>query len=222
MIFSLYDCADPKRKITPVTSDSLTAFSSRLNDNDLRDTANAMVQDMLSHTWLEDYVIRSLSTPEFFVDEIHNESGQFVNTALFTKYLEDSLNSSRKVKTVTAASDRELLKDQKHNQPYSVPTDTLKKWAVKMGADFLLQGTIDSHVDTAENQNVIVYKIRLELTEIGTESTVWSSKKKIKHLQNNTLKKTASFPISISDSLFESKSIHQKIHCYTTKRRAGI
>jgi penicillin-binding protein activator len=56
----------------------------------------------------------------------------------------------------------------------------MKKWGRELGADFMLQGTINSIVDSYNNQQVVYYQIDLELTNIETNEIVWIGDKKIK------------------------------------------
>lgn len=58
--------------------------------------------------------------------------------------------------------------------------ETAKKWGRELGADFMLQGTINSIVDTYKKNKVVSYQINLELTDLETSEIVWMGDKKIK------------------------------------------
>ena len=49
-----------------------------------------------------------------------------------------------------------------------------------MGADFMLQGTINSIVDSYKKEQVVYYQVDLELTNLETNEVVWMGDKKIK------------------------------------------
>lgn len=51
---------------------------------------------------------------------------------------------------------------------------------MELGADFMLQGTINSIVDTYKKDKVVYYQIDLELTNLETNEVVWMGDKKIK------------------------------------------
>ena len=73
----------------------------------------------------------------------------------------------------------ELRKERAEQQDYSAP-ETIKKWGRELGADFILQGTINSIVDSYKKQKVVMYQIDLQLTNIETNEVVWMGDKKIK------------------------------------------
>ena len=56
----------------------------------------------------------------------------------------------------------------------------MKKWGRELGADFMLQGTINSTVDEYKRDKVVSYQIDLQLTNIETNEVVWIGDKKIK------------------------------------------
>ena len=55
-----------------------------------------------------------------------------------------------------------------------------KKWGQELGADFMLQGTINSIVDQDKKTKVIFYQVDMELTNVETNEKVWIGNKKIK------------------------------------------
>ena len=73
----------------------------------------------------------------------------------------------------------ELRKEKADQQDYASP-ETIKKWGRELGADFMLQGTINSMVDQYKKEKVITYQVDLQLTNIETNEVVWIGDKKIK------------------------------------------
>jgi PBP1b-binding outer membrane lipoprotein LpoB len=61
----------------------------------------------------------------------------------------------------------------------------MKKFGLETGADFMLQGNINSIVDAHKRQKVTYYQIDLELTNIQTNEKVWIGDKKIKKFIKN-------------------------------------
>ena len=59
-------------------------------------------------------------------------------------------------------------------------SQTAKKWGLELGADFMLQGTINSIVDSYKKEQVVYYQVDLELTNLETNEVVWMGDKKIK------------------------------------------
>ena len=85
------------------------------------------------------------------------------------------------VRLVQAGAKREELRDEReqHNQGYVLP-ETAKKWGRELGADFMLQGTINSIVDSYKKNKAVFYQIDLEMTNLESGEIVWMGNKKIK------------------------------------------
>jgi PBP1b-binding outer membrane lipoprotein LpoB len=61
----------------------------------------------------------------------------------------------------------------------------MKKFGLENGADYILQGSINSIVDSHKRQKVVYYQVDLELTDIQTNEVVWIGDKKIaKYVKN--------------------------------------
>lgn len=61
----------------------------------------------------------------------------------------------------------------------------MKKFGLENGADFILQGSINSIVDSYKRKKVTYYQVDLELTNIETNEVRWIGDKKIaKYIKN--------------------------------------
>nr|MCU0374610.1 penicillin-binding protein activator LpoB [Chitinophagaceae bacterium] len=62
---------------------------------------------------------------------------------------------------------------------------TMKKFGLENGADFILQGSINSIVDSYKRKKEVYYQVNLELTNIETNEVVWIGDKKIAKFVKN-------------------------------------
>ena len=61
----------------------------------------------------------------------------------------------------------------------------MKQFGLEQGADFMLQGSINSIVDSHKKKKVVYYQVNLELTNLQTNEVVWIGDKKIaKYVKN--------------------------------------
>ena len=51
---------------------------------------------------------------------------------------------------------------------------------MEKGADFILQGTVNSITDANTRQKLVYYQVDLELTDLESNEKVWIGTKKIK------------------------------------------
>jgi penicillin-binding protein activator len=182
MIISI-GCAG--RQVQRIDAGSQTDLSVRWNDTDSRLVAEEMIKDSLMKPWLTDFMTSQSKKPTVIVGEVKNKSHELISTDTFIKDIEREYINSSKVSVVQAGAAREELRDEKEDQQKFASPETIKKWGREKGADFIMQGVINSIVDKINNKQVVYYQIDLELTNIETNETVWIGSKKIKKFITN-------------------------------------
>ena len=171
-------CAN--RKITRVDPNETIVLSGRWNDSDSRLVSEEMIGDVLTSAWLPRYTKANDKRPVVVVGLVENKSHEHINSETFIKDIEKAIIRDGNIRLVVAGEKRnELRKERAGQQDYASP-ETTKKWGKELGADFILQGTINSIVDAYKKQKVVTYQIDLQLTNIETNEVVWMGDKKIK------------------------------------------
>lgn len=181
-VLFLFSCAGSSRKVSRLSTDTVTDLSGRWNDTDSRLTAEAMIQDLLSKPWLDEYMAATGQKPILIVGQVRNRSSEHINTEVLTKDIERELINSGKVTFVATSTEREQLRDERLDQQYFASPETMKAWANETGADHMLLGSINSIVDSVEGQKAVYYQVNLELINIEKNIKVWIGEKKIKKL----------------------------------------
>ena len=171
-------CAN--RKITRVDPNETIDLSGRWNDSDSRLVSEEMIGDLLTSAWIPRYLKANDKRPVVVVGLVENKSHEHINSETFIKDVEKAIIRDGNIRLVVAGEKRnELRKERAEQQDYASP-ETTKKWGKELGADFILQGTINSIVDSYKKQKVVTYQIDLQLTNIETNEVVWKGDKKIK------------------------------------------
>ena len=164
-------CAN--RKITRVDPNETIDLSARL-------VSEEMIGDLLTSAWIPRYLKANDKRPVVVVGLVENKSHEHINSETFIKDVEKAIIRDGNIRLVVAGEKRnELRKERAEQQDYASP-ETTKKWGKELGADFILQGTINSIVDSYKKQKVVTYQIDLQLTNIETNEVVWMGDKKIK------------------------------------------
>ncbi|MBL7736567.1 MAG: penicillin-binding protein activator LpoB [Chitinophagaceae bacterium] len=173
------------RKVTRIDSSEQIDLSGRWNNTDSRLTAEAMVKDILSAPWLSGYTQAKGKKPVVIVGMVQNKSHEHIEAETFVKDVERSFITSSKVGLVQGGKKREELRAEKADQQTNASSSTMKKFGLENGADFILQGSINSIVDSYKRKKVTYYQVDLELTNIETNEVVWIGDKKIaKYIKN--------------------------------------
>lgn len=171
-------CAN--RKITRVDPNETIDLSGRWNDSDSRLVSEEMIGDLMTSAWIPKYLKANDKRPVVVVGLVENKSHEHINSETFIKDVEKAIIRDGNIRLVVAGEKRnELRKERAEQQDYASP-ETTKKWGKELGADFILQGTINSIVDSYKKQKVVTYQIDLQLTNIETNEVVWMGDKKIK------------------------------------------
>ncbi|MDP4188918.1 MAG: penicillin-binding protein activator LpoB, partial [Bacteroidota bacterium] len=123
--------------------------------------------------------------PVIVVGLVKNKSYEHIDAETFIKDIEKAIIRNGSVRLVQAGDKREELRTERANQQQFSSAETIKKWGRELGADYIMQGTINSIVDTYNNQKVVYYQIDLEMTDLETNEIVWMGDKKIKKYIEN-------------------------------------
>ncbi|OYQ32250.1 penicillin-binding protein activator LpoB [Flavobacterium cyanobacteriorum] len=168
-------------KVTRVNEDTVTDLSGRWNETDSRVTAQEITAELMSHSWYSTYASENTGKkPVIIVGIITNKSHEHIATETFSKDIEKEMINSGRMKVVQGGAMREEIRAERADQQNFASQSTMKKFGLENGADFMLQGTINSIVDQAGKNKTVYYQIDLELTNIQTNDKVWIGDKKIK------------------------------------------
>ncbi len=182
LILVLFGCATPSRTVSRITSDTQTDLSGRWNDTDARLTAEAMISDVLSRSWLRQFLLANARVPVVVVGDVRNLSSEHIDTTPFISDIERELINSGEVRFVAGDEVRTQIRAERLDQQTQAREDTIARLGAEIGADYLLRGLISSTVDAVDGLRAVAYKITLELISIETNEKVWIGDKEIKKL----------------------------------------
>ncbi|MCD6413564.1 MAG: penicillin-binding protein activator LpoB [Elusimicrobia bacterium] len=174
----VFGCATTK--VSRMDVNETVDLSGYWNDTDSRLVAQEMISDCLQRAWLSDFVGETGKKPRVIVGRIINKSMEHIATDTFVKDMERELINSGKVKFVAAKSQREEIREERADQQRFA--ENAKEFFKEKAADFILQGTINSILDTVGGKTVRFYQVELELINIETNEKAWIGQKKIKKL----------------------------------------
>lgn len=174
------------RKVERIDTEEVIDLSGRWNDSDSRMVADAMVEQVLDGNWLSNYLEKhDGKKPVVIVGLVYNKSHEHIEAETFIKDIEKAFINSGKVRLVQAGDKREELRRERAAQQEFASPETVKAWGRELGADFMMNGDINSTVDTYKRERVNYYQVNLELTDIETSEVVWIGDKKIrKYIKN--------------------------------------
>ncbi|MCP3940151.1 MAG: penicillin-binding protein activator LpoB [Desulfobacteraceae bacterium] len=179
MIMLMTGCASTS--VERVAVDKTIDLSGRWNDTDSRLVSQEMIKDVMNRGWIRTHRQKNNGeNPSVIVGTIRNRSDEHINTQTFVKDLERALVNSGEVDLVADSRQRREVRAERRDQASHASEATAKEEGQEMGADFMLQGTINTITDRVDGEQVKYYQVNLELIQIETQRKVWLGEKKIK------------------------------------------
>ena len=139
--------------------------------------------------WVDVFSAGNGNPPVVILGAIVNRTSEHINAQLFLSDPEKNLLNAGKVKFVAGKQQRQELREEKQDQAENASRATAKPRKEENGADFMLQGSINSVKDEISGKYVILYQVNLELVDLTTNEKAWIGQKEIKK----------SFPEGLSD-----------------------
>ena len=168
------------RQVTRINTENAADISGRWNVTDSRLVAEEMTKSIASGKWLSSHLeSKAGKKPTVIVGLVQNKSHEHIDAETFTKDVESSFIQNGSIRLVQGGKKREELRAEKADQQDNASVSTMKKFGLESGADYILQGSINSIVDSHKRNKVVYYQVNLELTDILTNEVVWIGDKKI-------------------------------------------
>jgi len=183
-VFVILASVSCSRQITRVSSEEQIDLSGRWNDTDSRIAAEALIEQVLNRDWIENFKQANDRKPVMVVGLITNKSSEHIDSDTYIKDIEKAILNDGRVRLVQAGAKREALRQERADQQDFASKQTIKKWGRELGADFILQGDINSIIDSYKKEKVRFYQLNLELTNLESNEIVWMGDKKIKKYVN--------------------------------------
>lgn len=174
------------RKVTRIDVEETRDLSGRWNDTDSRLVAEEITDEALMGRWLNDFrEDNGGERPTVIVGFVTNKAHEHIDAETFVNDIEKAFIRTQKVRVVQGGKKREELRAERADQQDNASQSSMKRWGLEIGADYIMQGSINSIVDAYKRQKVVYYQIDLELTDIETNEIVWIGDKKIKKYVKN-------------------------------------
>ncbi|GMQ90550.1 MAG: hypothetical protein BMS9Abin10_0944 [Gammaproteobacteria bacterium] len=157
-------------------------LSGAWNDTDSRLVSEEMIEDVLSQPWLRDFTRKYRTQPAMIVGDMRNLSSEHINLNTFVADIERAMINSKKVQFVASRTERLAVREERKDQDLHASEATRKPMGQELGADFMLQGTINSIIDPSGTTQVRYYQIDMTLISLADNRKVWAGQKKIKKL----------------------------------------
>lgn len=161
--------------------DNVKDLSGYWNDNDVNQVCTTLIDSCIKSKRVAEFEKKYNRTPIVIIGTIKNKSVERIDTSILSKRFQNAIINDGTLEFVADANQREELRAEKYDQAENA-YETAKSIGNETAADFMLQGSVTTIVDTAGREQVRTYQVDMQLIDLETNKIIWSD-------QNNDIKK---------------------------------
>jgi len=187
-LIALSMAACSKTNVSRIDPASVTDLSGRWNDTDSRLVAEELIYQSLTGQWLvRNADARGGEPPSVIVGTFRNRSSEHIPVGTFVADLERAFVNSGTVTLVAGGTERDELRDERDDQQVNARSDTRARLGQELGAQFILQGELQSIEDQetssrvgSRSEKIVFYQVDARIVDLETNVVVWAGQHKIK------------------------------------------
>ncbi len=168
------------KQVTRVDVDEEIDLSGEWNDIDSQHVSAALETQITGSTWVEDFKAENGKKPYLIVGNIRNKSPEHIAVKTFIADLERSFINGGRIKVVASSEERDQIRGERADQQEFSSQETMKKWGLEKGADYMLMGEINMILDQEGGDQVKYYQVDCYLVDLEDNTKVWAGFEKIK------------------------------------------
>lgn len=148
------------------------------NENDIRQVCEELISGCIASPRVSGFSAKNGRDPIAIVGKISNKSSEHIDTAMVAKRFQTAIINSGVMEFVADSEQRLELRAEKLDQAENA-YETAKSIGNEQAADFMLQGTVHSHVDQEGRESVRTYQVDAQLIDIESNKILWQGEKTI-------------------------------------------
>jgi len=148
------------------------------NENDIKMVCEELIAGCVTSPRVAKFQATNGRLPVAIVGRIANKSSEHIDTAMVAKRFQTAIINSGEMEFVADSEQRQELRAEKNDQAENA-YETAKSIGNETAADFMLQGTVLSHVDQEGRESVRTYQVDAQLIDIESNKILWQGEKTI-------------------------------------------
>ncbi|MFQ5746103.1 MAG: penicillin-binding protein activator LpoB [Gemmatimonadota bacterium] len=169
------------KRVSRIDPGAVTDLSGRWNDTDSRLVANELIAQSLENPWITTYRDgHGGEAPTVIVGTFRNRTLEHIPVQTFVRDLERAFINSGSVTVVASSDQREEVRAERQDQQQNAAADTRARLGQELGADYILQGEIQSIEDEEGREKIVFYQVDANLVSLESNAVIWAGQHKIK------------------------------------------
>lgn len=138
------------------------------------------VSDMAASAIAHPSISSAKRPPIVMVTKLQNKTTEHIDTQSITDMFTVELMKTGKVSFVDKAAREDISEEYGYQESGMVSRETKKGKGNQVGADFILNGRLDSIVQEAGKDKTVYYKLTMNMTNLSTGVIVWTDQKQMR------------------------------------------
>lgn len=158
--------------------DRANLLTDQWSESDMQQAVRDLVESATSHPAIS----QSRRPPVVMVTRLENKTSEHIDTQNITDMMRVELMRNGKVSFVDRAAREDIAEEYDYHSSGMVSRETARGAGGQIGADFILNGRMDSIVQQAGRDKTVYYKLTMNMTNLQTGIIVWSDHKQIRKI----------------------------------------
>lgn len=140
----------------------------------------AAVRDLVASAVASPAIANAKRPPIVMVTRLQNKTSEHIDTQSITDMFTAELMRTGKVTFVDKAAREDIAEEYDYQDSGMVSRESKKTKGGQVGADFIMNGRLDSIVQEAGKDKTVYYKLTMNLTNLKTGLIQWTDYKQLR------------------------------------------
>lgn len=146
------------------------------SETDMQVVVKALVDSMVAHP----AIANAKSPPILMVTNLQNKTSEHIDTQSIMDMVRVELTNSGRVAFIDKEARGDVSSEYDYQNSGMVSEETKKGPGGQVGADYIVNGRLDSMVQEVGKDKSVYYKLTLNLTNLKTTVITWTNHKQIR------------------------------------------
>ena len=160
--------------------ESENLLTDQWSETDMQVAVHDLVNSMV-HTTRAYGNVNNRRIPIVMVTNLQNQTSEHINTESIMDMVRVEITKNGQVQFVDKQA-RGDIKEEYEYQEGMVTEETKSKKGSQIGADYILNGRLDSIVQEAGSKKTVYYKLTMNLTDLKSGLIAWTDQKQLRKL----------------------------------------
>lgn len=148
------------------------------SETDMQNAVKDLVASLLAHP----DIAKATTRPVVMITQLQNKTSEHIDTQSVMDSIRVELSRSGKLNFIDKEARQDVSDEYNYQNSGMVSEETKKGPGGQIGADYVLNGRLDSIVQEVGKEKTVYYKLTLNLTNLKSTMIVWTDHKQMRKM----------------------------------------